>query len=329
MFTVLLPGKLLQQGGTEISNRMLKPPFTFSRQARGSDVAEPVGQLPNFLIIGAMKGGTTSLYHYLRAHPQIYMPPFKAPEFFAGEPRGRRDIDWYRKQFAAAGPGVVAIGEASNVYTKYPRYPRVPERIAEHIADVRLIYAVRDPIERIRSHYQTKVAEGTEPAPFEVAVFDNPIYLDYSRYSLQIEQYMSWFSREQLLVITSENLRSARTSTIRRVYEFLGVDAGFVPDELERDFYLTADRAARSPLPVSMKKNLKKHFPATKRFKELESNVVRGLNRLRRRTEHGPAPAKSFVIPDETRAKLVALLENDVRRLRSFLGSEFDGWGIA
>jgi hypothetical protein len=62
---------------------------------------------------------------------------------------------------------------------------------------------------------------------------------------------------------------------------------------------------------------------------ELECNVVRGLNRLRRRSEHGPVPAKSFVIPDETRAKLVALLENDVRHLRRFLDSEFEGWGIA
>lgn len=276
-----------------------------------------------------MKGGTTSLYHYLRAHPQIYMPPFKAPEFFAGEPRGRRDIDWYRRQFAGAEPGVVAIGEASNVYTKYPRYPGVPQRIAEHVAHVRLIYAVRDPIERIRSHYQTRVAEGTERDPFDVAVLGNPIYLDYSRYSLQIEQYMNFFPREQLLVITSENLRSARTSTVRSVYEFLGVDAAFVPEELDRDFYLTHERASRSPLPVSIKKGLKKHFPETKRFKELESNVVRGLNRLRRRSEHGPAPAKSFVIPDKTRAELVALLENDVRHLRSFLGSDFDGWGIA
>ena len=193
-------------------------------------MVEPGGQLPNFLVIGAMKGGTTSLYHYLRAHPQIYMPPFKAPEFFAGEPHGRRGIDWYRRQFAAAGPGVVAIGEASNVYTKYPRYPGVPQRIAQHIAHVRLVYVVRDPIERIRSHYQTRVAEGTERAAFEVAVFDNPIYLDYSRYSVQIDQYMSCFPREQLLVFTSESLRSERTATVRRVYEFLGVDAGFVPD---------------------------------------------------------------------------------------------------
>ena len=289
--------------------------------------AEPVGPLPNFLIIGAMKAGTTSLYHYLGAHPQIYMPAFKAPEFFAGESHWRRGIGWYRKQFAAAEPDAVAIGEASNVYTKYPRYQGVPQRIAAYVPDMRLIYVVRNPIDRIRSHYQTRVAEGTERAAFEVAVFENPIYLDYSRYSLQIEQYMSWFSREQLLVLTSDDLRAARSATVRKAYEFLGVDAGFVPAELERDFYLTKDKAARSPVPVWLRKGLKTHFPATKRFKELESNVVRGINRLRP-TEAGPDPARPFSIPVEARAKLASLLADDVARLRSFLGAEFDGWGI-
>ena len=311
-----------------INNRIAQSSSRLRVSLQRSRVVQPVGPLPNFLLIGAMKAGTTSLYHYLRDHPEIYMPAFKAPEFFAGEAHWRRGIDWYRKQFAAVGPGAVAIGEASNVYTKYPRYQGVPQRISEQLPDVRLIYVVRNPIERIRSHYQTRVAEGTERAPFEVAVLENPIYLDYSRYSLQIEQYMRWFPREQLLVLTSEELRSARAATVRKAYEFLGVDAAFVPAELDRDFYLTKDRATRSPVPVWLRKSLKTHVPATKRFKELESNVVRALNRARSRAGDGPEPARSFSIPDETRVKLVALLADDVGRLRSFLGTEFDGWGI-
>jgi hypothetical protein len=274
-----------------------------------------------------MKGGTTSLYHYLRAHPQIYMPPFKAPEFFAGGSHWQRGIDWYRRQFAGAGPDAVAIGEASNVYTKYPRYQGVPERIAGHIPDVRLIYVVRNPIDRIRSHYQTRAAEGTEKQPFDVAVFENPIYLDYSRYSVQLEQYANHFAREQLLILTSEDLRTDRERTVRRAYEFLGVDAAFRPEDLDRDFYQTHDRAARSPLPVWFRKGLKTHFPAAKRFKELENDTVRVLRRLRpRRAER---PVKTVAISEATRAKLTALLADDVRRLRSYLGADFDGWGIA
>jgi hypothetical protein len=213
-------------------------------------------RLPTFLLIGAMKAGTTSLYHYLSAHPQVVTSRYKAPEFFVEESNWHRGIDWYRRQFPAVGPDILAIGEASNVYTKYPRYRGVPERIAAHLPDVRLIYAVREPVARIRSHYQTRVAEGSETAPFAEAVFADPIYLDYSRYALQMEQYLEHFPREQLLVITSEDLRTSREDTMRKVYEFIRVDPNFTSSELDRDFYRTKDRAVRSPLPLPIRKSL-------------------------------------------------------------------------
>lgn len=286
------------------------------------------GRLPNFLIIGAMKAGTTSLYHYLRAHPQVFMPQYKAPEFFVEESNWHRGIDWYRKQFASAESGAVAIGEASNSYAKYPRYRGVPKRIAAHIPEARLIYVIRDPIDRIRSHYQTKVAEGTKVAPFEAAIFDDPTYIDYSRYALQIGQYMEYFQREQLLIITAEALRNSRQATLRRVYEHLGVDMDFVPSNLDREFYQTKDRAALSPIPLWLRKGLKKYLPASKRFKELENNIFRKLNRLRGRAEKAPNRAQSFTIPDAVRERLARLLEDDVQRLRSYMGPDFDGWGI-
>jgi hypothetical protein len=290
---------------------------------------EVVGPLPTFLIIGAMKAGTTSLYHYMRSHPQVFMPAFKAPEFFATEPRPRRGIDWYRKQFSGAGPDSVAIGEASNVYTKFPTYTGVPRRIAEHIPDVRLVYIVRDPIERIRSHYQTRAAEGSEKSPFDTAVFENPIYLDYSRYARQIEQYMEHFPREQLLVVTSDDLRHHRRSVMQRVYEFIGVDIAFVPSDLDREFYRTQEKPLRSPVPLSIRKGLKKHFPASKRLKELESNVVRKLRSARGKNGSDSGLAAPFVMLDETRARLEEVLADDIRSLRGFLGPDFDGWNIA
>lgn len=307
------------------------------------------GRLPNFLIIGAMKGGTTSLYHYVREHPQVYTPPFKAPEFFAGKAHYRRGIDWYRKQFAGCPADAVAVGEASNVYTKYPTYQDVPARIAEYIPDVKLIYVVRDPIARIRSHYQHRVTEGREKAPFERAVFENPIYVDYSRYAMQIERYLEHFPAAQILVITSEALRDDRAATVRRVYEFLEVDPDFMPANLEREFFQTSDRAARSIVPPSVRRWLKQTFPAAKRLKELEANVMRSLRRLgRRKAKPNGAPVngasangskasangagegnRPILISGETRERLAAVLADDVRRLRGFLGPDFDGWGIA
>jgi Sulfotransferase domain len=285
--------------------------------------------LPTFLLIGAMKAGTTSLYHYLGAHPQVATPRYKAPEFFIEESNWHRGIEWYRRQFPRIGPGIRAVGEASNSYAKYPRYRGVPERIAAHLPDVRLVYTVRDPVARIRSHYQTKVAEGSEKAPFAEAVFHRPSYLDNSRYAMQIEQYLEHFPREQLLVITAEDLRARRQTTLRRVYEFIGVDPDFVPGELDRDFYQTKDRAARSPIPLRLRKELKHRYPATRRFKELENNTLSAVRRVTGR-DQGPArPAARSEIPDEVRTRIVAALEDDVRRLRAYLDPAFDGWGIA
>jgi len=303
--------------------------FVSTRLSRPTALDERSGALPDFLIIGAMKCGTTSLYHYLRDHPQVFMPSIKAPEFFAVEGNWGRGIEWYRRQFEGVGPDVVAIGEASNVYTKYPRYQGVPGRIADHIPHARLVYVVRDPIDRIRSHYQTRLTEGTERAPIDRAVRENPIYLDYSRYAMQLDRYLEHFPREQLLVITAEDLRGDRRAAIKQVYAFLGVDPDHVPEDIDRTFYETRDRAPRSPVPLWVRKGLKRHLPAAKRAKELENNMIRALRGLRRTPEAPPQLPDRLMIPDEVRAELADALRDDVRRVRPFLGPDFDGWGIA
>jgi hypothetical protein len=288
-----------------------------------------VGRYPNFMIIGTMKGGTTSLYHYLRDHPQVFMPTYKAPEFFVEKSNWHRGADWYRRQFAGADDAM-AVGEASVAYTKYPRVPGVPERIAAHVPDARFIYVVRNPMERIRSHYLTKVAEGAESAPLEEVVYTKPHYLDYSRYALQIDQYLGYFDREHLLILTSEDLRNRRHRTVQRVYEFLGVDPDFLPPDIDREFYQTKDRAARSPVPLWLRMALKKHLPGSKRFKELENNLLGRLKALRRRQEkQKTGGSRPPAISEAVREYVHAELQEDVKRLRGFLGPDFDGWGIA
>jgi hypothetical protein len=282
--------------------------------------------LPDFLVIGAMKAGTTSLYHYLRVHPQIFMPAVKELDFFAHEPTPARGIHWYQRHFAQAGVDALAIGEASTMYTKHPRFPGTPERIAATIPDVKLIYVVRDPIERIRSHYQHQVALGAERAPLAEAVFGDPIYLNVSRYAMQIERYLECFDRGQLLVITSESLRDERARIVRSVYEFLGVDPDFTPPNLDREFYRTQDRPIHSRLAWRIRRTLKHRIPALKRAKELVDGPAWGL-RSRRREE--VAGLERLAIGSDVRDRLVRSLEEDVRRLRSYMGPDFDGWGIA
>lgn len=287
-----------------------------------------VGRFPNFLVIGAMKAGSTSLYMYLRAHPRIFMPQSNELSFFALEPDRERNLDWYRKQFAQAGPETLALGEASMMYTKYPKYSGVPARIAACIPDVRLIYLIRDPIERIRSHYEHEVLIGAELLPFEQAVREHPIYVDTSRYAMQIERYLACFRREQLLVITSEDLRNDRRATIRSVYEFLGVDSDFVPENLDREYFKTEERVPYPPLARRIRRALKLRFPATRRIRFSSPRLVRSLGRAYHLAASAQ-PKSSLVVGEEVRTALVETLREDVRQLRDHMPPGFHGWGIA
>jgi hypothetical protein len=287
--------------------------------------------MPTFLVIGAMKAGTTSLYHYLRAHPEVFMPTIKEPEFFVAGSNRSKGIEWYRRLFAPAGTEAVALGEASTAYTKHPHFPGVPGRIAELIPDCRLIYVVRDPVQRIRSHYRMRVREGSEKAPIERAVVQHATYLDYSRYADQVDQYLRCFPADQLLVITSEDLRDARLATTQRVYRFLGIDPDFVPADLDREYYRSDEQPSRSLVPLWLRKGLKRHFPAAKGTKEFENALFRRLRRRKRGRDGGSSPSVpvSDDVSDELRSIIVEALKDDVGRLRTFLAPEFDGWGIA
>src|SRR4051812_3312851 len=115
--------------------------------------------LPNLIVIGAKKSGTTSLYVYLDAHPEISMTRDKELNFFVEERNWSRGLGWYGEQFDAGAP---VRGEASPYYTALPHHRGVPERMASVIPDARLVYMVRDPIARLLSHYDMGVARGRE-----------------------------------------------------------------------------------------------------------------------------------------------------------------------
>ena len=294
-------------------------------------------RLPNFVVVGAMKAGTTSLYHYLRPHPQVFMPKIKELDFFAEDMNWKRGLDWYCHQFAGAPREATALGEASTVYTKFPRYQGVAERMARVVPDVRLIYVVRHPVDRIRSHYEHRVASGAETAPIEVAVFDNPIYMDYSRYALQVDQYLEHFPREQLLIVSSEELRHHRESTMRRVYDFLAVDPEYLAPTLSQEFYKTGQRRTYPPVVWSIRQGLKRRFPQTKRAKELVDSLASRRRRVPVRSDAAiddcERPSSSTdptqELSDEARSRLDDLLRDDVARLRRHMTATFDGWGIA
>lgn len=196
--------------------------------------------MPTLLVIGAMKCGTTALHRTLDLHPQIGMSRPKELNFFIGPdhpaaPGGEgwargnwwRGMQWYAAQFAE---GTRARGESSPGYTS-PDHPEAAARIADVIPDVRLVYLVRDPIDRAVSQYEHHRGDGTETRHIAEALLDPASqYIARSRYHERLMPYLAHFPPGQILVVTQEDLRDHPASTLRRICAHVGVDTAISMD---------------------------------------------------------------------------------------------------
>lgn len=200
--------------------------------------------LPDFIVIGAMKTGTTSLFHYLRDHPQVFMPWRKELHFFSHDANWERGVSWYEDQFANASPGQ-RVGEASPSYSKCHLFPATSDRLAEVIPKARIIYLVRDPVTRLQSQYLDMLKYATETRSITKAVATYDDYIHTSCYGMQLEPYVKKFGTERILVETSERLRADPISVVKRVLRFLDVDPAAMP----RLKPIEANRSADKRIP--------------------------------------------------------------------------------
>jgi sulfotransferase family protein len=280
--------------------------------------------LPTFLVIGAMKSGTSSLYQYLTGHPDVFMPAKKEPHYFVGEYADgvwwrngtwQNGLDWYRSLFEG-GESAIARGEASTTYSKWPDYPGVARRIADTVPDVRLVYVVRDPIQRMRSHYQHDVVRHAQRRTIDKAFGDDPGYLNASRYGSQVAQYLEHFDASQLLVVRSDDLRTDRAATVARIYRFIGVADDVVPETLETEMYRSTERRVHTRTFAALRgRGFIRYIPSGVR--------VAGRRALTR------PPVDELPQPrPETVQKLREELREEMEGLRPFLGADFDGWGL-
>ena len=189
-------------------------------------------QLPNFLIVGAMRSGTTSLFAGLRTHPALFLPPKKELRFF--DVNFDRGLDWYAGFFSGGG-SAVARGEASQTYM----YDGSAfERMASTLPDARLIAILRDPVDRAYSHYWLNRARSREPLGFAAAIdaeaerlrHASPTdrffysYVDRGRYIGQLDRLLSKYERSRLLVLLFDDLLERPSETFAAVHRFLGVE---------------------------------------------------------------------------------------------------------
>ena len=270
----------------------------------------PPDCLPNIFIIGAAKCGTTSLHEYLSEHPEVAMTTDKECMHYTGE-------DWeeklgrYRALFAREAS---VRGESSTAYTAWPWFPEVPDRIRATVPEAKLIYVVRDPLERAISHYAQNVWDGAVERSWEFLMnnledgWNVPVWS--SRYATQLERWVERFGGERILVLDAGDLRREREATLRRVLEFLEVDATFVSPRWGSEH----NTATSHRVPTALGRRLGRVREPVARLRPARDLLTREV----------PAPT----LTPEQRDRLVALRAPEARRLRELTGLPFDGWQV-
>jgi hypothetical protein len=298
--------------------------------------------LPNFLIIGAAKSGTSALYGYLWQHPDIYMSSNKEPNFFALEGQkacfagpGDETINMksvtelasYEALFAGV-KNEKAIGEASNLYLYHPE---AAERIKVYIPYVRLIAILRNPADRAFSSYLHMTRDGREPMKsFAEALAEEPIriranwahiwyYQQLGYYYEQLERYFILFPRQQIAVYTYDEFSTDPQKVLRNIFQFLGLDSTF-----EADVSLRYNVSGH-PRFGALQKLLVRPTPAKERLKFLLPAYTRKhlINRLLALNMRGTA--KSVMDPS-IRRQLLNAYRDDIFKLQFLIDKDLSCW---
>ncbi|MEA5612322.1 sulfotransferase family protein, partial [Nodularia spumigena] len=176
---------------------------------------------PHFVIIGAMKCATTTLHDQLALQPGVFMSEPKEPNFFSDEVVWGRGLGWYQGLFADAGEGDLC-GESSTHYTKLPTHPFAAERLFEHLPHARLVYVMRDPIDRLVSHYIHEWSRREIDVPIDEAVRRHAELIDYSRYAMQLAPWIERFRVDRVLPVFFERLTRDPQGEFTRVCRHIG-----------------------------------------------------------------------------------------------------------
>lgn len=270
------------------------------------------GRLPDFVIVGAQRCGSTSLYRYLEDHPDVFMARVKELHFF--DWHFDRGLSWYRRQFAGASPHQRA-GEAT---PRYMASGQAVERMLATLPGARLLAILRDPVERAYSHYWMERARGRDDRSFEAAIAMEqerddpevlPAYLGQGRYVGQLERICRRLPRSQLHVVVFEDLCARPGDTFAEICRFLGIDDAYRPADLGRP--VNQFVAFRSLALRRVTKVVPRSLPLLRR----------ALGRLNTSTEASYPPLAAA-----TREHLATYFEADNRALATFLGRPLDRW---
>lgn len=273
---------------------------------------------PNFVIIGSSKSGTTSLHYYLGQHPEISVSRTKELNFFSDPQRWKLGPEWYKENFPGKGP---LFGEASPSYTVFPHIPDVPQRMHGLLPRARLIYLLRDPVQRIEARYLHDWSRGKQHGPLSQSLqnLEESRYVSGARYALQLEQYLAFYPMDQLLLVSHHQLLTQRQATLNRVFEFLGVTPLGPGFWQERILNKTREKRRLTKFGASLDGFLQK-LPLRQISAALDHHSRRWLTY----PFSEALPLNPLELED--RKRLEDFLRPDVHRLTQLTGLQFPEW---
>jgi hypothetical protein len=271
--------------------------------------------LPNFLIVGAPKAGTTSLYDYLRPHPEIFMPQIKATRFFCY--RGQDNPYYYPvrtlSEYEALFDGVTtetAIGESTALYFDIDG---TAERIHEVIPEVRIVVVIREPVQRAFSiyHMQQRDTAQHDGKGFLEALEHN--YSLRKLYHEQLKPYYALFGRERIKVLMFEDLAENTLATVQDLFGFLGVGTDFVPDlKISNPGGIPKLKVLHDVLIDTRLRAFSRRFVPTQLVQVAKDIRSRNLRR--------------HVMTEEEREKGYQIFEEDILRTEDLIGMDLSRW---
>jgi len=278
----------------------------------------PAKRLPNMLIIGAKKASSTLLYELLCQHPQVWMPQEKEPHCLVTASDPDKIREQYARLFEPAPDSALILGEASTGYTTMPYNGPIPRRIQQALGQPKLIYILRDPVERLISNYRHSYLRGwyKPNTTLGEALADDPILIDTSCYAYQIQSYARVFGDQAMHILLAENLHANPVGQMQRVERYLELS----PWDGWPDQPPTVN--SFNQLAVSDRYRWLNRFKGVKRF-------VRAVvpTRLKEKIQkRSSKPVATPPITSEDREQVYQSIRRDLRWLRHMLGDVIDTW---
>lgn len=274
--------------------------------------------LVDFAIIGAQKCGTTSLAAQLAAHPSICFCEKKEPEYFFRVENWEAGIEGYHRLYEP-GEGQIC-GEASTMYTGLPESQGTSSRLFEYNPNLKLIYIMRQPVERVISNYSHDLVRGFVRSQPETAIFEDPGYISRSRYAVQIRPYLELFPRENILLMMFEEYIANQSRALEQIAVLLGISADAFAATASADRHKSVGQ--RYPKNPAIRAVVK-----SSAFKAVRPIVAASIRKPIRRLLTNELDEKPHFSP-ALRQAIWRFVEDDVRGVEELLGRRLDVWRL-